>query len=113
MFVPYKLRLGATKISVGFHRQCGVDKFGTLICWGLHGPWDDKRKGKEVPDKNMQVDLNKSDDDDKEQDQEEENTEKEVYEKADLNVNEEGEQLLDSDQIIENNEQIMLKSVLD
>jgi len=40
MHVPAKLRKDAKKISVGFHRQCGISKIGQLICWGLHGHWD-------------------------------------------------------------------------
>lgn len=40
MHIPGKLRKDAKKISVGFHRQCGISKIGQLICWGLHGHWD-------------------------------------------------------------------------
>jgi len=42
MHIPGKLRKDAKKISVGFHRQCGISKIGQLICWGLHGHWDTK-----------------------------------------------------------------------
>lgn len=41
--MPHKLKQDAKKVSVGFHRQCGISKHGTLVCWGLHGHWDAKR----------------------------------------------------------------------
>jgi len=44
MFVPYKLRLGALKVSVGFTRQCGIDKFNTLICWGIKNSRENKQQ---------------------------------------------------------------------
>lgn len=41
--MPYKLRLGALAVSVGFTRQCGIDKFNTLICWGLNNKGENKK----------------------------------------------------------------------
>lgn len=46
------MKQDAKQVSVGFHRQCGIAKNGTLVCWGLHGLWDAKKAQGESGNKN-------------------------------------------------------------